>query len=70
MNKKLEIAGAGFIAAGLLAGGIGIGAAASDPTKSEEYAALSAEGESMQEEINGLDTDLAATKKRSDELLG
>ncbi|MDN4611068.1 hypothetical protein [Arthrobacter burdickii] len=48
MNRKLKLGGAAAVALAVFAGGIGVGSAVADPTKSEEYAAVAAESTSRQ----------------------
>jgi hypothetical protein len=50
----------------LLSGGMGIGAAAADPTASEEYAALAAANDAMESSRDGLQADYDALKADHD----
>lgn len=56
MNKKVRWAGIGVLAAGLFAGGIGVGSAVADPTVSDEYAAVVAEKDTKQSQVSDLES--------------
>ncbi|WP_159803304.1 hypothetical protein [Arthrobacter zhaoguopingii] len=70
MNKNLKLAGAGVLSLVLLGGGAGIGSAITDPTKSEEYAAMESENRSKQSKVDDLTTGLTAAQKKNEELEG
>ncbi|WP_159620020.1 hypothetical protein [Arthrobacter zhaoguopingii] len=70
MNKKMKLASAGAFVIAVFAGGLGVGSASADPTKSEEYAAVETEKAEQQTKLSEREEEIAELKGQRTELLG
>lgn len=68
MNKKIKLAGAGVIVLAALTGGFGVGMVAADPTKTEEYAAISAENAKQSSELSEQEQQVSTLKDKQKKL--